>query len=224
MTCQFKKYFFPLMDFSSQLQEIIKNSPFSVVSLAKKAGIGQSTLYECLRGEYLMSPEKTLAVLDGIGVSSKIKKDFLRIRKECYERNEDRKARRPSQAEKARIKDKIADFFRRSGLTVSNDDEMGSLLVVQIKDNGFPVLSCDLLEDRTQVFGNALQGMLKTNSREILVVTFIVERSTEWEGIEQHGIHLMNPNDALNGLNRLVDGKPLADSSGSGESNSQIFF
>jgi hypothetical protein len=213
-----------MMDFSSQLRKIIIKSPLSVVSLAERAGIGQSTLYEALRNEYILSEDKTISLLDAIGVSSKIKKNVLRIREESFEKKKDSKVRRPSKAEKARETSKITDFLRRNGLDVSNDGGINSLLLVQVKDRGFPVLAQGELENREKIFGNALKCMLKTHSTEILVVSFIVEVPAEWEGIERHGIHLMNPNDALSGLKRLSEGKPLTESSNSRGGGSQIYF
>ena len=65
------------MEFSEKLREMIDKSPFSVVLTAKSAGIGQSTLYEALRNEYLLSEDKTISVLEVLGASVKEKKDVF---------------------------------------------------------------------------------------------------------------------------------------------------
>ena len=213
-----------VMEFSVKLREMIDKSPYSVVLTARSAGFGQSTLYEALRNEYLLSEDKTISVLEALGASVKERKDLLRLRKKIFTSNLENKVRRPSKAQKARERSKIADFLRRNGLDVSKDGGIDSLLLVQVKDRGFPVLAQGELENREKIFGNALKCMLKTHSTEILVVSFIVEVPTEWEGIEGHGIHLMNPNDALSGLKRLSEGKPLTESSNSRGGGSQLYF
>ena len=75
------------MEFSVKLREMIDKSAYSVVLTARGAGIGQSTLYEALRDEYLLSEDKTISVLEALGASVKERKDLLRLRKKIFTSN-----------------------------------------------------------------------------------------------------------------------------------------
>ena len=198
------------MQYRKELRRLIDKSPLNIVDSALKAGIGQSSLYESLRGEYFLSSEKTISVLKAIGASTKDKETVLRLREEEIEGNFSPKPRRRSKGNILRDKDKISSFFKRHGFEVEDTVENPSLLVLQIANEGFPVLALGQVENWEFSFGNALKYMLQLKSKEILIVTFIVEVPPAWQEVESFGIHVMNPNDALEGLQRLSEGKSLS--------------
>jgi hypothetical protein len=198
------------MQYRKELRRLIDKSSLNVVDTAIKAGIGQSSLYEVLRGEYFLSSGKTIAVLKAIGAYTKNKEEVLRFREEELEGNLPPRPRRRSKGVILRDRDKISSFFKRHGMEVEDSVENPSLLVLQVANEGFPVLALGQVENWEVTFGNALKCMLQSKSKEILVVTFIVEVPPEWQDVENFGIHVMNPNDALEGLQRISEGQSLS--------------
>ncbi|MFP6900243.1 MAG: hypothetical protein VCA36_04835 [Opitutales bacterium] len=149
-------------------------------------------------------------MLDAIGSSPKEREELLRLREEELQGNRAPRARRRSKEDSLCDRSKVSSFFQRHDMEVEEDHENPSLLVVQVANEAFPVLALGQVEDWEIIFGNALKSMLQAKSDEILVVTFIVEIPPEWEDVERFGIHVMNPNDALEGLQRLSEGQSLS--------------
>ena len=202
------------MHYLQEIRTLIKESPLSVVETAKKAGIGQASLYESLRGKYVLSADKTKSVLEGIGASSSKIDSLLRLRDELVRSNDTMKPRSRNKVDSARERDHIVSFFRRHDMVVDEDPIITSLLHVRAGTVTLPVLAPGQVDRYENAFGNALKAMLTMESSQSIVVTLIVEVPPEWDGLERFGIHVMNANDALEALKRVSDGKPLAGSTG----------
>jgi hypothetical protein len=213
------------MNFNESLKRLIDNSALSVSKASAKAGIGQASLYECLRGEYVLHQDKVEAVLNAIGADGGEKEKILRLRKEAEEGSSAPRPRRRTKAIALRERKTVSSFFERNDIKFEEDPRVTSLLLVRVGKKVIPVLALGHIQDPELTFGKALKAMLKTESPYAIVVTFIVEVSSEWKGLERFGIYVMAPNEALVALRRLTDGKPPTENGkGSDQVEEPLYF
>ena len=210
LTTIFPTFIFPQVHYQQQFRALIDKSPIGVVEASIKAGIGQATLYESLRGKYVLSHRKASSVLDAIGASPAQKSEILRLREEVCKSRGSKVSRKRKKVDSTRERDKIISFFRRHEIEVEEDSVITSLLHAVIREKTVPILAPGQIEDYERVFGSALKAMLGAETDQSIVVSYIVEAPPEWDGVERFGVHLMNPNDALEALQRLSVGKPLS--------------
>jgi hypothetical protein len=186
------------MEFKDVLRQLIEKSGKSVVELARVSRIGQASIYDAMRGDYVLAEEKVRRILDNIGATPGEEEQLIALQQKAQGWRSSKRMTNDAFQQRSQL----IEFLRSNGIHVEEGPFFSACAVATL-GNGkeLPLFALLKLRYVEQTFGQAVRVMKTLKVYKAVIVMPYPTVAPEWYGtFEKYSIEVATPQEVLETL------------------------
>jgi hypothetical protein len=208
------------MSYGKELKMMIREKGFSIPEASEKAEVGTATLYEILRGEYILGRAKLEAILSALDAGVEEGERILALRDEAKRRLHARKPSRRNAIQTERDRGTIIEFLRENGFETRENLESSSCILVRKRGEKrtvrIPILVIQRLDDPESTFGCAVRAMFEVGSEKALVVSTFPAETPKWFVLGEREVRVVTTSELKTALDGMLMEETAAEEKSTG--------
>jgi hypothetical protein len=193
------------MTYENEIRELLSKKKMTTPQAAHLASFGQATLYEALRGNYVLARPKLDSLLDVLGASDEDRSRIIALREEAKHLYHAGKPTRRNKLEAERDRNALLDYLAEIGIKADEGPFYVNCIAAYPAGNPIPVFVQQRFGDAERIFGKAMRVMIEFKAQtSFVVVTFPPLKFPDWYGnCPDYVVNLITTGEVQNALTRL---------------------